>query len=455
MKIHQGHKLLLLEDEEALKKENITIESTTKAFNEFIEKTINLKNKIENEITKIDKLFEKITNEVTKSYELKYEKLKKEETNLKEKLQNEVTKVKEKLELYLRESNNIIKINEKINKGIQNIEKEKENEKSMIKTLSYVSKINKNQKKMSTLFKELMRNLQISFLENESDIKYEEYYFNGIQIPNNIELKEIGTDSCKVTWAIDNIKINDIDNKQIQFIIEIRKENENDKFIQIYEGKNTEFLIENLSKNTNYEIRINCFCKNLIGKWSEIIKFKTKDVISEILERSKREKEFLGKIFEWSGYKRIELLYRGTRDGSESKIFHEKCDNQGPTICLFENDGGFIFGGYSSISWTNSGDGHSAPESFIFTLNNIYGTSPTKFPNSDTKNSVYHRPDNGPCFYDDIWTQKDFIKEDNYLSFPRGYKDVLGKGKSIFKKNTENNNSYVKIKEIEVFKLHK
>ena len=51
--------------------------------------------------------------------------------------------------------------------------------------------------------------------------------------------------------------------------------------------------------------------------------------------------------------------------------------------------------------------------------------------------------------------QKDFIKEDNYLSFPRGYKDVLGKGKSIFKKNTENNNSYVKIKEIEVFKLHK
>ena len=48
-----------------------------------------------------------------------------------------------------------------------------------------------------------------------------------------------------------------------------------------------------------------------------------------------------------------EKLYRATRDGSDSNIFHNKCDNQGPTICLCKNDKGSIFGGYISSSWTS------------------------------------------------------------------------------------------------------
>ena len=36
-----------------------------------------------------------------------------------------------------------------------------------------------------------MRTLKISFNEEESTIKYEDYYFNGIQMPKNIEFKEI------------------------------------------------------------------------------------------------------------------------------------------------------------------------------------------------------------------------------------------------------------------------
>ena len=46
--IHQGHKVLDGSDEEALKNENITIESTQKDFNEIIKKTNGLKNSIEN-----------------------------------------------------------------------------------------------------------------------------------------------------------------------------------------------------------------------------------------------------------------------------------------------------------------------------------------------------------------------------------------------------------------------
>ena len=93
------------------------------------EKILKLKEKIEKEIIDIDKLYDKVNNEVTKSYEQKHEKLLLEEKDLKEKLQNEVTKVKEKLEISLSESNRIIRINEKINKGVKKIENEKEKKK--------------------------------------------------------------------------------------------------------------------------------------------------------------------------------------------------------------------------------------------------------------------------------------------------------------------------------------
>ena len=71
------------------------------------------------------------------------------------------------------------------------------------------------------------------------------------------------------------------------------------------------------------------------------------------------------RLYNWCGYKKIELLYRGTRDGMNSFAFHQKCDGQGPTISLYENDKGNIFGGYSSISWASEG-------SYVSDKNNFY-----------------------------------------------------------------------------------
>ena len=93
---------------------------------------------------------------------------------LKEKLQIEVTKVKEQLEKFLSETNKNIKIRERINKGIKSFENE---EKNMIKKLSYISTIKKSQKEMKTLYQQLMKNLKITFNQEKSDIIYEDYYF--------------------------------------------------------------------------------------------------------------------------------------------------------------------------------------------------------------------------------------------------------------------------------------
>ena len=71
MNLHNNHKLLRIDNEEQLKKENISIEDSSKDFNENKNRIEELKNKIENEIIEIDKLYDKIDKEITKSYEVK------------------------------------------------------------------------------------------------------------------------------------------------------------------------------------------------------------------------------------------------------------------------------------------------------------------------------------------------------------------------------------------------
>ena len=151
----------------------------------------------------------------------------------------------------------------------------------------------------------------------------------------------------------------------------------------------------------------------------------------------------------------MELLYRGSRDGSTGKSFHEKCDNKGPTLCLYRTDKGYIFGGYASISWTSDGNVHEAKNSFIFTLTNVYGTEPTKFQNKDS-NNVYHNPDRGPNFgsNNDIRVFEDYLKRKSTIEFPINYNDILNKGRSVFTGDLNNNNMECQINEIEVFQIY-
>ena len=271
---------------------------------------------------------------------------------MKEKLQIEVTKVKEKLEIFLTNTNNEIKISDKINKGIKNLEKE---EKNMIKIFVYVSKINKNKKGMNVIFQELMNSLKFNYQENENNIKFEEFYFNGAPISYIIEYKDntfIDYNNIELSWKINE---NIINFDKIKYKVEIKKEDK--QFSQAYEGQNQNCIINNLKNDTNYDIRICSNLNNVYGLWSEVKTIKTnKSIDSKILSNSEKKNEYLKKIYEWSQYKSMELLFRGTRDGMNSRNFHEKCDNKGPNITLLRNDKGNIMGGFSPISWTCEGD---------------------------------------------------------------------------------------------------
>ena len=116
-------------------------------------------------------------------------------------------------------------------------------------------------------------------------------------------------------------------------------------------------------------------------------------------------------------------------------------------MVLFKNEKGNIFGGYASISWKNKGKYQSAPDSFIFTLTNIHNIEPIKFPSKNDKNEVYHSINKGPLFGGgrDLGIDKDFSQHQSCTDFPFSYKDISGKGKSIFTGDFNNNNKNIRL----------
>ena len=385
-----------------LKKENLTLNSYNEQFKDISNKANALKEKIEKEINEIDNLYDKVNNEMKNSFKKKHEKLIKEENELRDKLQNEVTKMKEQLENFLSESNTIIKNNELINKGMKQFENDGDDgEKNVIRILSYLSKINKINKKMVIFNQKLMKNLKISYEEEKSNIKYEEYYFSGIQTPKEIEFKDINCNSFKIFWKKDNINIKDIDNNKIKYKVEIKKENSDEKFIQKYEGTETNFLVNNLNMNTNYEIRICCVYNNLIGPWTEIQKIKTKDI--DNLEESiilNNEIDNINLIKGWINPNRdlnFKLLFRMSRDGSNCSDFHRLCDNKGETLIIIKTNKNYRFGAYTPLNWVSPSSGEvNDPKdqlTFLFSLDKKQKF--TKIPGKDPK-TARSQKDFGP-----------------------------------------------------------
>ena len=93
----------------------------------------------------------------------------------------------------------------------------------------------------------------------------------------------------------------------------------------------------------------------------------------------------------------------------------------------------------------------------LYLLLNIHNIEPTKFTYKNDGYAVYNGSSYGPCFgggHDIGIDQSDFLNKDSYANFPSSYQDILGKGKSIFTGDLNNNQKF-KLKEVEVFTLSK
>ncbi|NVJ45691.1 MAG: DUF5011 domain-containing protein, partial [Cytophagia bacterium] len=88
------------------------------------------------------------------------------------------------------------------------------------------------------------------------------------------------------------------------------------------------------------------------------------------------------------------LLYRRSTDGASSTAFHNKVDNEGPTLVLIKANNGTVFGGFSMASWSSVGSGYvGSNEAFLFNLTTNKKAEPY-YP----QYSIYTNPNYGPTF---------------------------------------------------------
>ena len=74
-------------------------------------------------------------------------------------------------------------------------------------------------------------------------------------------------------------------------------------------------------------------------------------------EYDKTLKKWIGNEYDWK------LLYRASEHEYTAESFHKCCDDKGPTVVIIKSTGGWIFGGYTTQSW--SGDSMLSTTSFI------------------------------------------------------------------------------------------
>ncbi|XP_073700273.1 interferon-induced protein 44-like isoform X3 [Garra rufa] len=67
------------------------------------------------------------------------------------------------------------------------------------------------------------------------------------------------------------------------------------------------------------------------------------------------------------GNAELSLLYKASVHGYQASAFHERCDNQGPTLLVAYNHS-YVFGGYTSVDYAQSGKKIKDKEAFLFSI---------------------------------------------------------------------------------------
>jgi hypothetical protein len=105
-------------------------------------------------------------------------------------------------------------------------------------------------------------------------------------------------------------------------------------------------------------------------------------------------------IFSVFNGKRLQLLYRGSRDGFGAAAFHEQCNGHPNTVTLILSTNDCIFGGYTPLVWGSRMSPVSDPSltSFLFTIKNPRDLPPQIFKLKQADKAIYHSPSFGPVF---------------------------------------------------------
>jgi hypothetical protein len=187
------------------------------------------------------------------------------------------------------------------------------------------------------------------------------------------------------------------------------------------------------------------------GRFSVIVPsgYKSHAMIESVILEERPE------IFSIFGSKRFELLYRGSRDGFGSSVFHKRCNGKSGTVTIVQTAKGFIFGGYTPLAWRSPDRGQwagdSSLQSFVFTVKNGRNLSPKRFglKSDHSQYAILCYSGYGPCFGHDFQIKSDGNTGTvNHSSFGSTYTDDVGAGPTFLA-----GESPFTAKEVEVFQL--
>ncbi|XP_059425411.1 interferon-induced protein 44-like [Carassius carassius] len=100
---------------------------------------------------------------------------------------------------------------------------------------------------------------------------------------------------------------------------------------------------------------------------AKVRKVSTDTLISNLPEERKEQ------LCASLGNVELSLLYKASVHGYKASAFHQRCDRQGPTLLVAYNNSGYIFGGYTSVDYAQSGREIKDEEAFLFSFTS--GTS--------------------------------------------------------------------------------
>ena len=287
--------------------------------------------------------------------------------------------------------------------------------------ISYIKKV-----KLFILYdtiNECLEEINLGINTGKSYLVEEKNYIN-IFIPlNNIKFNEI---NFKVDLK-ENINI--VNNKEINELKNVIKEQNNE-------------IINLKNKVNQLEILVNdlLICKrDILGKITFKINSKIVDSYFNII----LIKNWINNINnESSKIIKAKILYKLSKDGDSIDTFHQKCDNNSPTLLLVETTNGRKFGGYTTCVWSINKGGKKDGKTFLFSLDEkkLY----KKKKEFENERDIYCRKDAGPTFGgNDLYFYQTLKK--GYSASPYYFLD-----KNDLAKNIKDD---FDIKEIEIFKI--
>lgn len=394
--MHKGHNLIYLSD---ILKDNevFSASDVRKRFAAVTKCNDDLDKKIEAIVEVISKEAGKTKEKVVCTFRAEHKKLEEEEAKIMEELEricNESIDALQKNLNILREACEYSKVLSEANTRIQ-----EGRECNRLMELNLVCEMEKQLRTMEKLHKCRLSGLHMAWNSETRELTFAQNLFNGVPVPYNIEFPSVLGKSLDISWSCDGDDLSEEDKASSKYVVEMKKKF-GEEWKEVYSGKEKSCTVVGLERMTEYSFRVRCDVGDLCGGWSIVVSTRTDKTDSSILSQEENKEVFSECLNKWCGSRDFELLYRGSRDGFGASDFHRSCDNQGSTLVLVKNGCGHVFGGFSSESWASSNSLKQAPGSFLFTLTNIYGTQPTKFPLYDENDHtvIYDKEHHGPIF---------------------------------------------------------